>query len=68
MACLLNLENFIIEGDFQVVILSLRYPQNPIDWRILSIIYDIIDSLMVSVHSVKKNYKSVNFCTHLMVH
>jgi hypothetical protein len=45
----LNLKKFIIESNSQVVILSLQHPKNPPDWRISSVIYDIIDSLPISI-------------------
>jgi len=34
LACSLNFNNFIIEGDSQVVISSLQHPQNSLDWHI----------------------------------
>jgi hypothetical protein len=42
---LLQLEDFvneIIEGDSQVIILSLQHPHSSLDWHISSFIYDII--------------------------
>jgi hypothetical protein len=65
----LNHEKFIIEGDLQEVILSMQNPQNFLDWRILSIIYDIIDSLLISIFwSVIEVNRNANFCVHLVIH
>jgi hypothetical protein len=49
LASSLNLVNFIIEGDSDVVIMSLQHPQHPLDWRISSVISDTIDSLLASI-------------------
>jgi ribonuclease HI len=40
LATSINLENFIIEGDSQVVIMSLQHPQNMLDWRISHVVSD----------------------------
>lgn len=69
LATSLNHEKFIIESDSQVVILSLQHPQNPLDWHISSVIYDIIDSLPVSIScSARKVNRSANFCAHSVAH
>jgi hypothetical protein len=69
LACSLNSNNYIIEGDSQVVISSLQHPQNPLDWRISPIIYDIIGSIPASISwSVRKVNRSANFCAHAVAH
>jgi hypothetical protein len=65
LATSINLENFIIEGDSQVVIMSLQHPQNMLDWRISPIVSDIIDSLPASISwSARKVNRSANFYAH----
>jgi len=52
-----------------VVISSLQHLQNPLDWCISPIIYDIISSIPTSISwSVRKVNKNANFCTHSVVH
>jgi hypothetical protein len=69
LACSLNFNNFIIEGDSQVVISSLQHPQNFFDLRISPIIYDIIGSIPTSISwSARKANKSANFCAHVVAH
>jgi hypothetical protein len=69
---LLQLEDFvneIIEGDSQVIILSLQHPHSSLDWHISSFIYDIINSLPVFISwSGRKVKRCTNFYTHLVAH
>jgi len=52
-----------------MVILLLQHPQSPLDWRITSIIQDIIDSLLVSISwTARKVNRSANFCAHSVAH
>jgi hypothetical protein len=53
----------------QVVISSLQHSQNPLDWRISPIIYDIIGSILASISwSARKINRSANFCAYSVAH
>jgi hypothetical protein len=65
LACSLNFDRFILEGDFAVVIQALNQPLSNIDWRISLIIMDSLDNVhSTSFWEVKKINRSANLCAH----
>ena len=67
LAVSLKLDRFIIEGDSEVVVLSLQNPNFVRDWRISSIILDSLHSVpFASCWEVRKISRSANFCAHSM--
>ena len=69
LASILNIKNFILEGDSLVVTLALLNPNFAQDWRISPIILEMFDFISASfslrAHKVNRN---ANFCTHSIVH
>jgi ribonuclease HI len=61
----LSYDNFILEGDSEVVVLSLQHPNSVRDWRISSVILDCLDTILPSSSwEVRKVKRSANFCAH----
>jgi hypothetical protein len=62
LAASLNLNRFILEGDSQVVILTLQCPTIVQDWRITNIITSTLDSIPPDFFlSGQKVNRSINF-------
>jgi hypothetical protein len=69
LAFSLGLDCFILKGDSEVVFLALRHPNSSSDWRISSIIDDIIDSIPFSSSWEARNVnRSANFYVHYIAH
>jgi hypothetical protein len=69
LAISLNIKSFILEGDSQIVILAFQHPDIAQDWRISSIIHNIIDCITAdSSWLVRKVNRSANFCTNYVAH
>jgi hypothetical protein len=67
IAASLYYNNFILEGDSEVVIHALNNPNSVRDWRISYVILDCLDSIPeASVWEAKKIKRSPNFCAHSM--
>jgi ribonuclease HI len=65
IAVSLSFDKFILEGDSEVVVLSLQHPNSVRDWRISSVILDCLDSISPSSSwEVRKVKRSANFCAH----
>jgi hypothetical protein len=69
LAASLHLNRFILEGDSQVVILTLQCPTIVQDWRITDIIKSTLDSIPPdSSWSARKVNRSANFGAHYVAH
>jgi hypothetical protein len=69
LATSLHLDHFILEGDSQVVISTLRHPNVSQDWRISSLILKMIGSISASSSwKATKISRSANFCAHYVAH
>jgi hypothetical protein len=69
LALSLHLTRFIIEGDSQVVILTLQQPSIVQDWRITDIIHQTLDMFPPdSSWSAQKVNRSANFGAHYVAH
>jgi hypothetical protein len=69
LASSLNLNRVIIEGDSQIVISGLSNPVITQDWRIHSLIINIIDSIPTGLlWKARKINRSANFCAHSVAH
>jgi hypothetical protein len=67
LAISLKKYHFIIEGDSEVVVLSLKNPNFVRDWRISTIILNSLEYIhSISFWEVRKISRSVNFCAHSM--
>jgi hypothetical protein len=67
LALSLNQDRFIIEGDSEVVVLSLKSPNFVRDWRFSAIIHKSLQSIpSTSFWEVRKISRSANFCAHSM--
>jgi hypothetical protein len=67
LALSLKKDRFIIEGNSEVVVLSLKNPNFVRDWRISAIILNSLDSIpSTSLWEVRNISRSANFCTHFM--
>jgi hypothetical protein len=67
LALTLKKDRFIIEGDSEVVVLSLKNPNFVRDWRISAIILNSLDSIpSTSLWEVRNILRSVNFCANSM--
>jgi hypothetical protein len=67
LAISLKKDRFIIEGDSEVVVLSLKNPNFVRDWRISTIILNSLESIpSTSFWEVWKISRSTNFCAHSM--
>jgi hypothetical protein len=65
----LSYDKFILEGDSEVVVLSLKHPNSVQDWRISSVILDCLDYIPpTSSWEVRKVKRSANFCVHSVAH
>jgi hypothetical protein len=65
LAAMFSFDHFILKGDSEVVIHALQNPNSIRDWRISTIILDILDSIPhSSVWEAKNIKRSVNFCAH----
>jgi hypothetical protein len=63
----LKMDYFFIEGDFEVMVLSLKNPKFIRDWRFSFIILDSLESIpSASFWEVGKVSRSANFCSHSM--
>ena len=61
----LQLDWFILEGDFDIVILTLNNPSLSIDWHIDNVILDTLASFQVSSQwEARKINRSANFYAH----
>ena len=61
----LQLDQFILEGDSAIVILSLNNPALSLDWHIEHVMYETLSNFQVSSHwEARKIHKSANFCIH----
>jgi hypothetical protein len=61
----LQLDQFILEGDSAIVILSLNDPTLSLDWHIEHVMYETLSNFQVSSHWEARNInRSVNFCAH----
>jgi hypothetical protein len=59
----LKLDQFILEGDSNIVILSLNNPTLSMDWHIDHVILETLASFQVSSHwEARKINRSANFC------
>ena len=68
LACSLSLDQFILEGDYAVVIQAFNHPNSDFDWRISPIILESLDFIpSASSWEAKKISRSANFCVHLVV-
>jgi hypothetical protein len=69
LALSLKKDRFIIEGDSEVVVLSLKNPNFVRDWRISAIILNSLESIpSTSLWEVRNISRSANFCAHSMAH
>jgi hypothetical protein len=69
LASSLHLNRFILEGDSQVVTLTLQHPSIVQDWRITDIITNTLDSIPADASwSVRKVNRSANFGAHYVAH
>jgi hypothetical protein len=69
LAASLHLDHFILEGDSQVVISTLRHPNVYQDLRISCLILKMIRSISASSSwKVTKISRSANFCAHYVAH
>jgi len=69
LAASLHLNRFILEGDSQVVILTLQCPTIVQDWRITGIITSTLDSIPPdSSWLARKVNRSTNFDVHYVAH
>jgi hypothetical protein len=69
LAASLNLNRFILEGDSQVVILTLQCPTIVQDWRITDIITSTLDSIPPDfTWSARKVNRSADFGAHYVTH
>ena len=65
LATNLSFEQFILKGDSKVVVHTLQNLNSIRDWRISSVILNILDSIPISsIWEAKKNKRSVNFYAH----
>jgi hypothetical protein len=65
LACFLNLDWFILEGDSAVVIQALNQPFLDLDWRISPIILESLDNIPSTFFwEARKINKSENLCAH----
>jgi ribonuclease HI len=63
----LSFDNFILEGDSEVVVHALQNPNSVRDWRISSVILDCLDYIPpTSTWEVRKVKRSANFCAHFV--
>ena len=61
----LQLDQFILEGDSAIVILSLNDPTLSLYWHIEHVMYETLSNFQVFSHwEVRKINKSAKFCTH----
>jgi hypothetical protein len=62
LASVLVLDRFILEGDFEVVVLALQHPNCALDWRISPIIFDSLDAILFAFFwEAMKTNRSANF-------
>jgi hypothetical protein len=65
IAASLSYNQFILEGDSEVVVHALNNPNSIRDWKISFVILDSLDSIPdASVWEAKKIKRSINFCAH----
>jgi hypothetical protein len=65
LANTLSLNQFILERDYAIVILSLNDPALSIDWHIEQVMYETLSSFQVSSRwEARMINKSANFCAH----
>jgi hypothetical protein len=65
----LKLDRFILEGDSNIVILSLNNPTLSIDWHIDHVILETLASFQVFSHWEARNInRSVNFCIYYVAY
>jgi hypothetical protein len=65
LAKTLQLDQFILEGDSTIVILSLNDPALSIDWHIKHVMYETLSSFQVFSHwEGRKINRSANFCAY----
>jgi hypothetical protein len=63
----LNLDQFILEGDFEVVIQAINFPFSNQDWRISPVIMSSLKSIPSnSLWEARKINRNANFCAHSM--
>jgi hypothetical protein len=69
IASSLHLDQFVIEGESQVVILALQHPTIVHDWLIIDIIQHTLDIIPYdSSWSARKVNRSANFGAHYVAH
>jgi hypothetical protein len=61
----LQLDQFILEGDSAIVILSLNDPALSINWHIEHVMYETLSNFQVFSHwEARKINRNANFCAH----
>ena len=65
VACSLNLDQFILEGDSEVVIQALNFPFSDQDWRISPVIMTSLNNISSdSFWEARKINRNANFYAH----
>ena len=60
-------DRFIVEGDYEVVFLTLQHPDFSQDWRIFPIIYDILVFIpFASIWEARKVKRNTNFFAYFV--